>query len=176
MPPPCANAIGVARWNQPVRRLIPAHGGPIPGPDQGIPRRIDVSVVRRTTVATYPESFNQPIDPSRTCQGSARKTGDGGVSFIDDFELPGRLPALVFQEVLEQPPAGIQHGLRHPSLHWLKAAHVAHSDVLYRSTIFLRNSRPFTGGSKRPCFFVEAAPSARPQAAFFTSPPPRALP
>src|ERR1700683_1714774 len=103
MPPPCANAIGVARWNQPVRRLIPAHGGPIPGPDQGIPRRIDVSVVRRTTVATYPESFNQPIDPSRTCQGSARKTGDGGVSFIDDFERPGRLPALVFQEVLEHP-------------------------------------------------------------------------
>ena len=52
---PClAGARCAARRNQRGRRLVPAHGGPTPGPDQDIPSRILVSVVRLTAVATYP--------------------------------------------------------------------------------------------------------------------------
>jgi acyl-coenzyme A synthetase/AMP-(fatty) acid ligase len=63
-------------------------------PDQGIPSRIHVSVMQFTTTAAYPESHNQPVNPSRTPQGSAMRTGDGGVSLVRDFKASGRVLAL----------------------------------------------------------------------------------
>jgi hypothetical protein len=86
--------------------------------------------VQRTTVAAYPRSHNQPVNPSRTCEGPARKTGDGGVSLVGDFERSGRLLALICQKDLEHPPAGIQHGFGHPRLDQLQAAHVTDDNFL----------------------------------------------
>ena len=85
--------------------LVPAHGGPTPGPDQDIPSRIAISVVQGTALATYPGSYSQPIDSSRTTQGPASRTGDAGVSLADDFKASGRLFGFVFQEPSEHPPA-----------------------------------------------------------------------
>jgi hypothetical protein len=86
--------------------------------------------MRLTTVATYPKSYSQPIDPSRTTQGPAGGTGDAGVSFVDDFKHPGSLLALVIQEIPEHAPSGIQHRLCHPGFGQLETAHVANKDFL----------------------------------------------
>jgi hypothetical protein len=86
--------------------------------------------VQLTTVATYPEPYSQPVDPSRTRQGPARKTGDSGVSLAGDFERSARLLALVLQKAPERPPAGIQHGFGHPCPDELQATHVTDDDFL----------------------------------------------
>jgi len=72
----------------------------------------------------------QPIDAPRSCKGIAVRTGAAGVSLVDDLKGSARLLALVLQIPSEHAPPGIQHGLRHACLHQLRAAHVAHSDLL----------------------------------------------
>jgi hypothetical protein len=83
-----------------------------------------------TTVAAYPESYNQPVDSSRTTQGSAIRTGDAGVSLVRDFKASGRVLAFVCQKALEHAPAGVQHGFRHPRFDKLQRAHVTDNDFL----------------------------------------------
>jgi len=58
------------------------------------------------------------------------RTGAAGISLVDDLKGSARLLALVLQKPFKHTPAGIQHGLRHPRLHQLGAAHVAHRDLL----------------------------------------------
>src|ERR1700691_5719756 len=94
--------------------------------------------MQRTTVATYPESHSQPVDPSRTRQGPARKTGDGGVSLAREFERSARLLALGLQKAPEHPPAGIQHGFGHPCPDELQATHVTDDDFLILTYDFPR--------------------------------------
>jgi hypothetical protein len=83
-----------------------------------------------TTVAAYPKSSNQPVDSSRTTQGSAIRTGDAGVSLARDFKASGRVLALVCQKALEHAPAGVQHGFRHPRFDKLQTTHVTDDDML----------------------------------------------
>jgi hypothetical protein len=83
-----------------------------------------------TTIAAYPKSHNQPVDSSRTTQGSAIRTGDAGVSLVRDFKASGRVRALVCQKALEHAPARVQHGFRHPRLDKLQIAHVTDDDFL----------------------------------------------
>jgi hypothetical protein len=58
------------------------------------------------------------------------RTGAAGVSLVDDLKGSARLLAFVLQKPFEHAPCGIQHGLRHPCLHQLSTAHVAHGDLL----------------------------------------------
>jgi hypothetical protein len=83
-------------------------------------------------------THSQPVDPSRTRQGPARKTGDGGVSLARDFERSARLLALGLQKAPEHPPAGIQHGFGHPCPDELQATHVTDDDFLILTYDFPR--------------------------------------
>ena len=83
-----------------------------------------------TTTAAYPESYNQPINSSRTTHGSAIRTGDGGVSLVRDFKASGRVLALICQKPLERPPARIEHGFGHPCFDELLSAHVTDDNML----------------------------------------------
>jgi hypothetical protein len=83
-----------------------------------------------TTIAAYPKSHNQPVDSSRTTQGSAIRTGDAGVSLVRDFKASGRVRALVCQKTLEHAPARVQHGFRHPRFDELQTTHVTDDDFL----------------------------------------------
>jgi hypothetical protein len=106
--------------------------------------------VQGTTVAAYPGSHNQPVDPSRTGEGPTRKTGDAGVSLAGDFERSGRLLALVFQKALEHAPPGIQHGFGHPCSSKLQTTHVTDDDFLipidHLSRKLMQGIGPAAGG------------------------------
>jgi hypothetical protein len=83
-----------------------------------------------TTVATYPGSYNQPVDSSRTTQASAMRTGDGGVALVRDFKASGRVLAFICQKPLEHAPARVEHGFGHPRFDELQTTHVTDDDSL----------------------------------------------
>jgi len=113
------------------RRLVPANGGPTPGPGpENVSGRIDVPIVRLTTVRTFPTPYSKLPETAGTTESSTARTASRGVSLVDDLYGSAGALALVLQESFEQAPARIEHGFRHPRLGQLQATHVAHDNLL----------------------------------------------
>src|SRR5271167_760725 len=83
-----------------------------------------------TTPAAHPNPHSEPVQACRPREGSAAAARSRCVSLIDDEHASAGLLALVLQLRFEHAPAGIQHGLGHPCLDELGAAHIADEDPL----------------------------------------------
>ncbi len=92
--------------------------------------RVNVSIVELTTVHANPSPYSQPVYSARAAERSARRTGDAGVSLIDDLNASAGVLAFVLQLRFEHSPAGIEHGLCHPCLNQFGAAHIANNYLL----------------------------------------------
>src|SRR5271167_4460455 len=82
------------------------------------------------TPAAHPNPHIEPVQACRPREGSAAAARSRCVSLIDDEHASAGLLALVLQLRFEHAPAGIQHGLGHPCLDELGAAHIADEDPL----------------------------------------------
>src|SRR6266853_5067545 len=78
------------------------------------------------SIATY----SNPVYPARAAKRSARRTGCAGVSLADDLNASAGVLAFVPQLRFEHAPAAVEHGLCHPCLHQLQAAHISNDDIL----------------------------------------------
>src|SRR3954470_1440661 len=113
------------------RGLVPADGGPTPGPGpENVSGRIDVPIVALTTVRTLPTPYSKLPETAGTTECSTARTASRGVSLVDDLDGSAGALAFVLQESFEQAPAGVQYGLRHPCLRQLQATHIAHDNLL----------------------------------------------
>ena len=83
-----------------------------------------------TTFTTRPGPYSEHVQTCRSREGSAAAARSRCVSLADDLNASAGLLALVLQLRLEHAPAGIEHGLRHPCLDQLGAAHIAYEDPL----------------------------------------------
>jgi hypothetical protein len=123
----------LARRTPGWRGLVPADGGPTPGPGhENVSGRVDVPIVPLTTVRTLPLPHSKLPETAGTAEGSTARTASRGVSLVDDLYGSAGALALVLQESFEQAPARIEHGLSHPCLRQLQATHIAYDDLLIR--------------------------------------------
>src|SRR3984893_2702663 len=86
--------------------------------------------MRITTRTTHPAPYNEHARACGSREGPAAAACPRCVSLADHSHRSAGVLALIQQHLLEHAPAGIQHGLCHPGLHQLQAAHVAYRDIL----------------------------------------------
>src|ERR1700680_104581 len=83
-----------------------------------------------TTPAAHPNPHIEHVQACRSRKGTAAAALSSCVSLTDDKNASAGLLALILQLRLEHAPAGIKHGVGHPCLHKLGAAHIAYEDPL----------------------------------------------
>src|SRR5207253_7897832 len=83
-----------------------------------------------STGRATPSPYNELSRTTGTCQASTAGTGSRCESLTHDDHRSAGVLALILQHLPEHPPTAIEHGFRHPRLHQLSAAHIAHGNVL----------------------------------------------
>src|SRR5207253_9906616 len=83
-----------------------------------------------STGRATPSPYNELSRTTGTCQASTAGTGSRCESLTHDDHRSAGVLALILQHLPEHPPTAIEHGFRHPRFHQLRAAHIAHGNVL----------------------------------------------
>ena len=90
--------------------------------------RVNVTVMRASTLATSPISYSQSCDTFRPRPAFAGRTGYGGIGFVDLIEPYACVSAFVLQHGSEHRPARIHHRLCLSGLGEALGVHVANED------------------------------------------------
>src|SRR5205807_2246480 len=83
-----------------------------------------------STGRATPSPHNELSRTTGTTQASTARTGSRCESLAHDDHRSAGVLALVLQHLPEHPPPAIEDGLCHARLHQLRAAHIAHGNVL----------------------------------------------
>src|SRR5438445_11539609 len=83
-----------------------------------------------STCRATPSPLNELSRTAGTRQASTARTGSRCESLTHDDHRSAGVLALVLQHLPEYPPTAIEDGLCHARLHQLRAAHIAHGNVL----------------------------------------------
>jgi hypothetical protein len=98
--------------------------------EEDISSRVDITIMRHSTLRTYPTSYSEFCDTFRPRLASARRTDSGRERFID-FLVPSPVrKRFVAEHVSEGRPACIEDRFRHVGLGESGGVHVAHRDVI----------------------------------------------
>ncbi|HJY17987.1 MAG TPA: hypothetical protein VJ353_10160, partial [Xanthobacteraceae bacterium] len=98
--------------------------------EEDILSRVDVPIMRHTTLSTYPASYSELCDAFRPRLGSARRTDSGRERFIH-FLVPSPVRSrFVAERASEGRPACIENGLRQAGLGESGGVHIADRDVV----------------------------------------------
>src|ERR1700677_459786 len=98
--------------------------------EEDILSRVDVPIMRNTTLSTYPASYSELCDTFRPRLGSARRTDPGRERFIH-FLVPSPVRSrFVAEHASEGGPACIENGLRQAGLSESGGVHIADRDVV----------------------------------------------
>src|ERR1700730_6190960 len=98
--------------------------------EEDIASRVDITIMRDTTLSTYPASYSEVCDTFRPRLAGARRTDSGRERFIH-FLVPSPVRSrFVAEHVSEGRPACIEHGLRQAGLGESGGVHIADRDVV----------------------------------------------
>src|ERR1700675_3490703 len=98
--------------------------------EEDIAGRVDITIMRDTTLRAYPASYSEVCDTFRPRFAFAKRTDSGRERFID-FVVPGPVRSrFVAEHVSEGRPACIEHGLRQAGLGESGGIHIAYRDVV----------------------------------------------
>ncbi len=98
--------------------------------EEDILSRVDVPIMRNTTLGTYPASYSEVCDTFRPRLGSARRTDSGRERFIH-FLVPSPVRSrFVAEHASEGRPACIENGFRQAGLGESGGVHIADRDVV----------------------------------------------
>src|SRR6476661_2823503 len=89
---------------------------------------VGVTVVNLAAFRASPFSYSQLLQPARAAARTARRTGYGGIRFVDFLEQHARRNRLVLKHCSEHRPACIQDGFRHLGFRKAGSVHVANED------------------------------------------------
>jgi hypothetical protein len=98
--------------------------------EEDILSRVDVPIMRNTTLSTYPTSYSELCDSFRPRLGSARRTDSGRERFVDSLVLSPVRSRFVAEQASEGRPACIENGLRPAGLGESCGVHIADRDVV----------------------------------------------
>src|SRR6202051_3759911 len=98
--------------------------------EEDILSRVDITIMRYTTLRTDPASYSEVCDTFRPRLARARRTVSGRERFID-FLVPGPVRnCFVAEHASEGRPAGVENGLRQAGLGEPGGIHIADRDVI----------------------------------------------
>ncbi len=98
--------------------------------EEDILSRIDITIMRHSTLRTCPTSYSEVCDTFRPRLTCARRTDSGRKRFIH-FLVPSPVRSrFVAEHVAEGRPPCIEHGLRQGGLSKSGGVHIAHRDVI----------------------------------------------
>src|SRR5882672_210242 len=98
--------------------------------EEDIGCRVDITIMRDTTLRTYPPSYSEVCDTFRPRLAGARRTDSGRERFIH-FLVPSPVRSrFVAEHVAEGRPACIEDRLRQAGLGESGGVHVADRDVV----------------------------------------------
>jgi hypothetical protein len=98
--------------------------------EEDISSRVDVPIMRNTTLSTYPASYSELCDTFRPRLGVARRTVSGGERFIH-FLVPSSVRSrFVAEHASEGRPACIEDGFRQAGLGESGGVHVADRNMI----------------------------------------------
>src|SRR5207253_6715088 len=83
-----------------------------------------------STGRATPSPYNELSRTTGTTQASTAGTGSRCESLAHDDHRSAGVLALIPQHLPEHPPAAVEHGFGHPRFYQLRAAHIAHGNVL----------------------------------------------
>ena len=98
--------------------------------EEDISSRVDITIMRESTLRTYPTSYSEFCDTFRPRLASARRTDSGRERFIDFLVASPVRKRFVAEHVSEGRPACIEDRFRHVGLGECGGVHVAHRDVI----------------------------------------------
>ena len=87
-----------------------------------------ITIMILATFHAEPFSYSQLFQPARTAARTARRTGYGGIRFIDFLEQYARVIAFILEHCSERCPSGIKHGFRHACFCQTGSVHVTNED------------------------------------------------
>src|SRR5258708_20987520 len=91
---------------------------------------MNVHIMILPPFAAHQRPYSTHVQTRGSREGPAAAARARRVSLADDSNASAGLLALVLQLRLEHPPAGIEHGFRHPRLDQFGATHVSNNDGL----------------------------------------------
>src|SRR6267378_4644206 len=98
--------------------------------EEDIESGVDITIMRDTTLSTYPPSYSEVCDTFRPRLAGARRTDSGRERFIH-FLVPSPVRSrFVAEHGSEGRPACIEHGLRQAGLGESGGVHIANRDVI----------------------------------------------
>jgi hypothetical protein len=98
--------------------------------EEDIASRVDITIMRDTTLSTYPASYSEVCDTFRPRLACARRTDSGRERFID-FLVPSPVRSrFVAEHVSEGRPASIQDRLRQVGLGESGGVHITNRDIV----------------------------------------------
>src|ERR1700692_3148875 len=98
--------------------------------EEDILSRVDITIMRNTTLSTYPASYSEVCDTFRPRIACARRTDSGRERFID-FLVPSPVRnRFVAEHASEGRPAGIKDGLRQAGLGESGGVHIADRNIV----------------------------------------------
>src|ERR1700730_17561587 len=98
--------------------------------EEDIESRVDITIMRDTTLSTYPASYSEVCDTFRPRLAGARRTDSGRERFIH-FLVPSPVRnRFVAEHASEGRPACIKDGLRQAGLGKSGGIHIADRDVI----------------------------------------------
>ena len=106
--------------------------------EEDIASGVDITIMRDTTLRTYPASYSEVCDTFRPRLAFARRTDSGRERFID-FLVPSPVRSrFVAEHVSEGRPACIEDGLRQAGLGESGSVHITDRDVIELSNDAVR--------------------------------------
>src|SRR5258708_2424934 len=98
--------------------------------EEDIESGVDITIMRHTTLRTYPSSYSEVCDTFRPRLACARRTDSGGERFIH-FLVPSPVRRrFIAEHASEGRPARIEHGLRQAGLGESSGVHVTCRDLI----------------------------------------------
>src|ERR1700689_4093052 len=98
--------------------------------EEDITSRVDVPIMRNTTLSTYPASYSELCDTFRPRLGMARRTDSGRERFVH-FLVPSPVRnRFVTEHASEGRPACIEHGFRQAGLGESGGVHIADCNMI----------------------------------------------